>query len=76
MFMDKNGALKEPTWKQIEPLALALGNSCLHREVQGEDLFAWEAQFHSSCRKSSNLKYANYLRDTARAPSCDKTDTD
>ena len=40
MFMDKNGALKEPTWKQIEPLALALGNSCLHREVQGEDLFA------------------------------------
>ena len=45
--------------------------------MEGEDLFAREAQFHPSCRKSFNLKYANYnyLRDTARATNCDKTDT-
>lgn len=76
MFKDKDGALKEPSWKQIEPRALELDNSRLHRKVQGEDLFAREAQFHPSCRKSFNLKYANYLRDTARATNCDKTDTD
>lgn len=35
-----------------------------------------EAQFHQSCCKSFNLKYANYLRDTVRATNCDKTDTD
>ena len=67
MFKDKDGTLKEPTWKQIEPRALELGDSRLHRKVQGEDLFAREAQFHPSCRNSFNLKYANYLRDTARA---------
>ena len=44
--------------------------------MQGEDLFAREAQFHPSCRKSFNLKYINCLRDTARTTSCDKTDTD
>ena len=67
---------KEPTWKQIEPRALELGNSRLHRKVQAEDLFASEAQFHPSCRKSFNLKYANYLRDTARATNCGKTGID
>ena len=40
---DKDGTLKEPTWKQIEPRALELGDSRLHRKVQGEDLFAREA---------------------------------
>ena len=59
MFKGKDGALKEPTWKQIEPPALELGNSRLHRKIQGEDPFAREAQFHPSCRKSYNLKYAN-----------------
>ena len=68
-FKGKDGALKEPTWKQIEPRALELGNSRLHRKVQGEDLFAREAQFHP-------LKYINYLRDTARDLNCDKTETD
>jgi hypothetical protein len=34
--------------------------------VQGEDLFAREANFHQSCSKSFNLKYVNHLRDTAR----------
>lgn len=67
MFKDKDGALKEPTGKQIEPRALELGNSHLHRKVQGEDLFAREAQFHPSCRSLFNLKYLNHLRDTARA---------
>jgi len=76
VFKDKDGALKEPTWKQIEPRALELGNSRLHRKVQGEDLFAREAQFHQSCRKSFNLEYANYLRDTALATNCDKADTE
>ena len=60
----------------IEPQALQLGNSRLHRKVQGEDLFARETQFHPSCRKSFNLKYINYQRATARATNCDKTDTD
>lgn len=67
MFKDKDGALKEPTGKQIEPRALELGNSHLHRKVQGEDLFAREAQFHPSCRSLFNLRYLNHLRDTARA---------
>lgn len=51
IFKDKDGAPKEPTWKQIEPRALELGNSRLHRKVQGKDLFARDAQFHLSCRK-------------------------
>ena len=76
MFKTEDGALKEPTSKRIEPRALELGNSHIHRKVQGEDLFAREAQFHPSCRKSFNLKYINYLRATARATNCDKTDTD
>ena len=67
VFKDKDGALKEPTGKQIEPRALELGNSHLHRKVQGEDLFAREAQFHPSCRSLFNLRYLNHLRDTARA---------
>ena len=78
MFKDKDGALKEPTGKQIEPRALELGNSHLHRKVQGEDLFAREAQFHPSCRSLFNLKYLNHLRDTY-SPSHkrrDKTETD
>jgi hypothetical protein len=64
VFKDNDGVLKEPTWKQIEPRALELGNIRLHRIVQGEDLFAREAHFHQSCRKSFNLKYVNHLRDT------------
>jgi hypothetical protein len=35
--------------------------------VQGEDLFAREANFHQSCRKSFNLKYVNHLQDTAQS---------
>ena len=75
MFKTEDRALKGPTSKQIEPQALELGNSRLHRKVQGEDLFAREAQFPQSCRKSFNLKYINYLHATARATNCDKTDT-
>jgi len=76
MSKDKDGVLKEHTWKQIDPRALELGNSHLHHKVQGKELFVREAQFHPSCRKSFNLKCANYLRDAARAKDCGKTDTD
>lgn len=65
VFKDKDGALKDPTWKQIEPRALELGLHQLHRLVQGEDLFAREANFHRSCHKSFNLKYTNHLRKAA-----------
>eukprot|EP00064_Thunnus_orientalis_P006084 superscaffoldBa00000619_g6098 len=34
---------------------------------ESEELFGREANFHQSCRKSFNLKYANRLRDTTRA---------
>lgn len=43
--------------------------------VQGEDLFARETNFHQSCRKSFNLKYANHLQNTAQATNC-VTDTE
>lgn len=62
--------------KKIKPRALELGYSGLHRMVQDEDLFATEAQFHPSCRKSFNLRCANYLRDIATTKSPEKTDTD
>lgn len=39
----------QPTWKQIEPRALALGESRLHRIFQRQDLFARDARFHPSC---------------------------
>ena len=76
ILKDKDGALKEPTCKQIRPQALELRNSRFHRELQSENLFAREAQLHLSARKSFNLKYANYRRDTVRATNCNKTDTD
>ena len=62
VFKDKKGMLKEPTWKQIETRALELGDSSLYGRVQGEDLFAREAKYHQSCRKSFNLKYLNHQR--------------
>ncbi|KAK3700755.1 hypothetical protein QZH41_010937 [Actinostola sp. cb2023] len=76
VFKDNTGATREPTWKQIEPRALALGNNRLHRMVQDQDLFAREARFHPSCRKDFNLKYINYLRDTAKAKNRSATDTE
>ena len=62
--------------EKIKPRALKLRYRGLHRMVQDEDLFATEAQFHPSCRKSFNLRCANYLRDIARTKSPEKTDTD
>ena len=67
VFKDKDGTLKHPTWKQIEPRALELGMHHLHRMVQGEDLFAREANFHQSCRKTFNLKYTTHIRDAAQS---------
>ena len=61
VFKDKSGTLKEPSGKQIEPRALELGKNRIHRLVQGEDLFAREAQYHLSCRKSFNLDYHKYV---------------
>lgn len=64
VFKDNRGVTLEPTWKQIEPRALAMGDNRLFRKVQGQDLFAREAKYHSSCRKAFNLRYINHLRDT------------
>ena len=41
-----------------------MGDNRLFRKVQGQDLFAREAKYHSPCRKAFNLRYINYLRDT------------
>ncbi|EDO30022.1 predicted protein [Nematostella vectensis] len=41
-------------WKQIEPRALALGDTSLFRKVQGQDPLAREAKYHSLFRKAFN----------------------
>ena len=46
VFKDKDGTLKEPTWKQVESRSLELGLHRLHCMVQGKDLFAREEIFH------------------------------
>lgn len=66
VYKSKEGIMKEPTWKKIESQALELGLHRLHRMVQGEDLFAREANYHQSCRKSFDLNYANHKRLTSR----------
>ena len=63
-FKDNRGVTLEPTWKQIEPRALAMGDNRLFRKVQGQDLFVREAKYHSSCRKAFNLRYINHLPNT------------
>ena len=69
-------SFKGAYWKKIKPQALELDYSGLHCMIQDEDLFAREAQFHQSCRKSFNLRCANYLSGIARTKSPEKTDTD
>ena len=64
VFKDNRGATLQPTWKQIEPHTLAMRDNRLFRKVQGQDLFAREAKYHSSFRKAFNLRYINHLRDT------------
>ncbi|XP_060558267.1 uncharacterized protein LOC132718572 [Ruditapes philippinarum] len=44
------------TWQQIESQAFEVGDFALYRLVQGEDLVAREAMFHTSCRKDFELK--------------------
>lgn len=61
VFKDKDGTMREPSWKQVEVKALALGDNRLFRMVQGEDLFAREAHFHPSCRNKFNLKYLKLI---------------
>ena len=63
VFKTKAGSIKDPSWKQITLRALEMNIQSLSRKVQGEDLFAREANFHPSCRKSFNLKYLNHLRE-------------
>jgi hypothetical protein len=53
---------KEPTWLLIEPRALEIGESRLHRMVVGEDLFAREACFHKSCHDAFHLKYLHHQK--------------
>ncbi|CAH1773854.1 unnamed protein product [Owenia fusiformis] len=62
LFKNKDGSFREPSWKKIEHQALELGYNHLHRLVQGEDLFAREAQSHESCRNRFSLKYNTYKR--------------
>ena len=71
VYKAKEGALKEPTWKQITPQACELGLHPLHRMVQGEDLFAREANYHQSCRKSFNLKFAKHKGVISRGKALD-----
>ena len=47
------------TWQQIESQAFEVGDFALYRLVQGEDLVAREAMFHTSCRKDFELKVFN-----------------
>lgn len=44
--------------------------------MYGEDLFAREARFHPSCRKSFNLQYINHLRETSKATNRTKIETE
>lgn len=67
VFKDERGKILEPTWKQIEPRALALGENRLYRMIQGQDLFASEAMYHPSCRHAFNSRYFNHLRSAERA---------
>lgn len=67
IFKDERGGLIEPAWKQIETQALEIGDHRLYGIVQGQDLFAREAQYHPSCRKVFHLKYLNSKRRSARA---------
>ena len=62
VYKNISGSFKVPTWKQIEPRALEVGLYRLYRKVYGEDLFAKEANFHPSCRKSFNLQYINHAQ--------------
>jgi len=41
-----------------------MGENRLFRNVQGQDLFAREAKYYSSCRKAFNLRYINHLGET------------
>ena len=47
VFKDNQGVKLDPTWKQIDPRALAMGDNRLFHKVQDQDLFAREAK-HST----------------------------
>ena len=77
MFKDKNGALNELAWKQIEPQTLELRNSRFHRELQSETLLRERPSLiRPLASVHLNLKCANYRRDPVRATNCNKTDAD
>ena len=62
VFKEKDGAFREPSWTPIASQSLAMGNGRLHRLVQGEDLFAREAQYHPSCHNAFKLQYVSHCR--------------
>ena len=51
---------KESSWQQIEHQALELGHTHLHRQIQGKDLHASEAQCHKSCCDKFHITYNNH----------------
>ena len=53
---------KTPAWKSIEEESQALGETRLHRLVQGQDLFAKEAQYHEKCYSSFKLRCVAHRR--------------
>ena len=58
---------KESAWQQIEPQALELGNTRLHRQIIGKDLHAVEAQCHPCCRAKFRREYQSHIRTKERA---------
>ena len=69
IFKAKDGSLKEPAWTAIEHQALELKHFRLHRIVQGEDLFAREANFHPSCREAFHLDYLRHSKYVSKCSS-------
>ena len=62
VFKEKDGAFREPSWTPIASQSLAMGNGRLYRLVEGEDLFAREAQYHPSCHNAFKLQYVSHCR--------------
>ena len=62
VFKEKDRTFREPSWTPIASQSLAMGNERLHRLVQGEDLFAREAQYHPSCHNAFKQQYVSHCR--------------
>ena len=72
VLKEKDGAFREPSWTPIASQSLAMGRGHLHRLVQGEDLFAREAQYQPSCHNAFKLQYVSHCgRIRAEAARCE-----